>query len=88
MPAGAHEVTAEGLCQFGQRKDEPTRPQSTVMRGSLDPVGMPRSTEVWSGERAEEGFDRPIIERMQSGLPKTGLLCVGDGKMRAWDTRA
>ena len=32
--SGAHEVTAEGLLQFGQSKDDPTRPQITVMMGS------------------------------------------------------
>jgi transposase len=39
--SGAHEVTAEGLLQFGHRKDDPTRPQIKVMLGSLDPLGMP-----------------------------------------------
>ncbi|HSX78384.1 MAG TPA: hypothetical protein VLQ80_07435 [Candidatus Saccharimonadia bacterium] len=32
--AGDHEVTAGGLWPFGQRKDDPTRPQITVMMGS------------------------------------------------------
>jgi len=35
--SGAHEVTAGGLGQFGQSKDDPTRPQIQVMIGSLDP---------------------------------------------------
>ena len=86
--SGAHEVTAGGLGQFGQSKDDPTRPQITVMMGSLDPLGMPLSTEVLSGERADDGLDLPIIERMRTGLNKTGLLFVGDGKMSALDTRA
>jgi transposase len=86
--SGAHEVTAGGLVQFGQSKDDPTRPQITVMLGSLDPLGMPRSTEVLSGERADDGLYRPLIERIRTGLNKTGLLFVGDGKMRALDTRA
>ena len=86
--SGEHEVTAEGLCQFGQSKDDPTRPQSKVMMGSLDPLGMPLSTEVLSGERADDGLDIPLIERIQTGLQTTGLLFVGDWKMRALDTRA
>ena len=86
--SGAHEVTAGGLGQFGQSKDDPTRPQITVMMGSLDPLGMPLSTEVLSGERADDGLDIPIIERIRTGLNKTGLLFVGDGKMSALDTRA
>jgi transposase len=86
--SGEHEVTAGGLLQLGHSKDDPTRPQSKVMRGSLEPLGMPLATDVLSGERAEDGLYIPIIERIQSGLNKTGLLFVGDCKMSALDTRA
>jgi transposase len=86
--SGAHEVPVGGLVQFGQRKDDPTRPQSTVMMGSLAPLGMPLATEVLSGERAEEGVSLPRIERMRTGVNKTGLLFVGDWQRSALDTRA
>src|SRR6267143_1188843 len=86
--SGAHEVTEEGLLQFGHSKDDPTRPQINVMMGSLDPLGMPLATDVLSGERADDGLYLPIIERIRSGLNKTGLLFVGDCKMSALDTRA
>jgi transposase len=86
--SGDHEVTAQGLWQFGQSQDAPTRPQSQVLMGSLDPLGMPLSTDVLSGERAEDGLYLPIIERIRTGLKTPGLLCVGDWKMRALDTRA
>jgi transposase len=86
--SGDHEVTTGGLGQFGQSKDAPTRPQIKVMRGSLDPLGMPLATAVVSGERADDGFYLPIIERIRSGWPTTGLLFVGDGQMSALDTRA
>ena len=86
--SGEHEVTAGGLLQFGHSKDDPTRPQIKVMMGSLDPLGMPLATDVLSGERADDGLYIPIIERIQSGLNKTGLLFVGDCKMSALDTRA
>src|SRR5216684_1232935 len=85
--SGDHEVTEGGLLQFGQSKDEPTRPQIKVMMGSLDPLGMPLSTEVLSGERADDGLYIPIIERIRTGLNTSGLLCVGDGKMSAFETR-
>jgi len=49
---------------------------------------MPLSTDVLSGERADDGLYIPIIARIRSGLNKTGLLFVGDGKMSALDTRA
>jgi transposase len=86
--SGDHEVTEGGLLQFGHSKDDPTRPQIKVMIGSLDPLGMPLSTDVLSGERADDGLYIPIIERMRRGLHKTGLLFVGDCKMSALDTRA
>jgi len=86
--SGDHEVTEEGLVQFGHSKDDPARPQLKVMMGSLDPLGMPLATDVLSGERADDGLYLPIIERIRSGLNKTGLLFVGDCKMSALDTRA
>src|SRR5438128_7749241 len=58
------------------------------MIGSLDPLGMPLSTDVLSGERAEDGLYLPIMERIQTGLQTPGLLFVGDCKMSALDTRA
>src|SRR5947199_1075945 len=85
--SGDHEVTAGGLVQFGQSKEEPTRPQITGMMGSLEPLGMPLSTDVLSGERADEGFYIPMMERIRRGLNKTGLLFVGDCKMSALETR-
>src|SRR6266851_8138575 len=86
--SGAHEVTAEGLLQFGHSKDDPTRPQIKVMMGSLDPLGMPLATDVLSGERADDGLYIPIMERVRSGLQTPGLLFVGDCKMSALETRA
>jgi len=86
--SGAHEVTAGGLLQFGHSKDDPTRPQIKVMMGSLDPLGMPLSTDVLSGERADDGLYLAAIERIRTGLKTTGLLFVGDCKMSALETRA
>src|SRR5216117_1091613 len=86
--SGHHEVTAGGLVQFGQSKDDPTRPQIKVMMGSLDPLGMPLATDVLSGERADDGLYIPVIERIRAGLRTSGLLFVGDWKRSAWETRA
>src|SRR5882672_5574876 len=85
--SGDHEVTEGGLLQFGHSKDDPTRPQIKVMMGSLDPLGMPLATDVLSGERADDGLYIPVIERIRTGLNKTGLLFVGDCKMSALETR-
>src|SRR5437016_7310115 len=86
--SGAHEVTAEGLLQFGHSKDDPTRPQIKVMMGSLDPLGMPLATDVLSGERADDGLSLALMERIRPVLKTTGLLFVGDCKMSALETRA
>src|SRR5437868_1370469 len=86
--SGDHQVTAGGLVQFGHSKDDPTRPQIKVMRGSLDPLGMPLATDVLSGERADDGLYIPLIERIAAGLNTPGLLFVGDCKMSALATRA
>src|SRR5215470_15698584 len=85
--SGEHEVTAGGLLQFGHSKDDPTRPQIKVMIGSLDPLGMPLSTDVLSGERADDGLYIPVMERIRRGLNKSGLLFVGDCKMSALEPR-
>jgi transposase len=75
--SGEHEVTTDGLFQFGHSKDAPTRPQIKVMMGSLDPLGMPLSTDVLSGERADDGLYLPILKRIRSALRTPGLLFVG-----------
>src|SRR5712691_8608842 len=86
--SGDHEVTEGGLLQFGHSKDDPTRPQIKVMMGSLDPLGMPLSTDVLSGERADDGLYLSLMERIRTGLKTPGLLFVGDCKMSALETRA
>ncbi len=86
--SGAHEVTAEGLLQFGHSKDDPTRPQIKIMMGSLDPLGMPLATDVLSGERADDGLYLALMERIRPSLQTTGLLFVGDCTMSALETRA
>jgi transposase len=49
---------------------------------------MPLSTDVLSGERADDGLYLSLRERIRTGLKTTGLLFVGDWKMKALETRA
>jgi transposase len=86
--SGDHEVTAGGLCQFGQSTDDPPRPPNNLMMGSGAPLGMPLATDGLSGERADDGLDIPVIDRIRRGLKQSGVLFVGDCKMSALDTRA
>ena len=86
--SGYHEVVDGGLFQFGHSKDDPRRGQLKLMTGSLDPLGMPLASEVVSGERADDGLYRPLLERLQASLKRSGLLFVGDCKMSALALRA
>ncbi len=49
---------------------------------------MPLATAVLSGERADDGLDMPLIQRIEAGIRTTGRLLVGDGTLSALATRA
>jgi len=49
---------------------------------------MPLATDGLAGEQADDGLYLPIIDRLQRGLNKPGVLIVGDCTMRAFDIRA
>src|SRR6266852_4969406 len=48
---------------------------------------MPLSTDVLSGERADDGLYLPLMERIRTGVSTSGLLFVGDCKMSALEIR-
>lgn len=85
---GHRDVTAEGLFQFGHSKDyRPDLPQIKISQSALDPLGMPVSTTVVSGNRADDPTYVPEIKKVQQYVQATGLLYVGDSKMSALATR-
>ena len=87
--SGRWSVTPDGLFQFGHSKDHrPDRPQVKVMLSALDPLGLPLTTDVLSGERADDRLYLPAIARVRASLGQRGLLYVGDCKMAALETRA
>ena len=51
-------------------------------------MGMPLVTKVVSGEKADDGLYVPALKQIFSTLDNPGLLCVGDCKMSAINTRA
>ncbi len=73
--SGEHEVTAAGLLQFGQSKDDPTRPQIKVMMGSLDP-GKRSALDTRASLAGHQDW-------YVSPLPLTGATA---GAMDAWIT--
>jgi hypothetical protein len=58
------------------------------MQAVLDPLGMPLATAGVSGERADDPWYMPCIERVQASRGRHGVLSVGDGKMASRATRA
>jgi transposase len=85
--SGYHEPSADGLFQYGQSKDDPTRPQIKIMSGALDPLGLPLANDVVSGEQADDGLYAPVISRISAILQKKGVLYVGDCKLSSHANR-
>jgi transposase len=82
-------VTEDGLFQFGHSKEHrPDLPQLKINQAVLDPLGLPLSTTVVSGERADDPLYVPEIRKVQASLGPQGVLYVGDCKMASLDTRA
>ena len=81
-------VNPEGLFQRGHSKDHrPDLAQVKIMLSTLDPLGMPITTEILSGEKADDPLYIPAIERIRSTLKQSGLLYIGDCKMASITTR-
>lgn len=82
-------VSEDGLFQFGHSKEHrPDVPQLKISQSTLDPLGLPLSTTVVSGEQADDPLYVPEIRRVQATLGQRGVLYVGDCKMAALATRA
>jgi transposase len=83
------QTTADGLFQFGHSKDHrPDLPQLKVNLSLLDPLGLPLTTTVVSGNCADDPLYVPEIKRVQASLARSGLTYIGDAKMAALATRS
>jgi transposase len=82
------EVTADGWLRFGHSKDHrPDLPQLKINVSTLDPLGLPLTATIVSGEKADDPLYVPEIDRVRQTLQRRGLLYVGDSKMAALQTR-
>jgi len=82
-------VTEDGLFQFGHSKERrPDLPQLKINQSVLDPLGMPLTTTIVSGECADDPLYVPEIGKVRACLQRHGVLYVGDCKMAAINTRA
>jgi transposase len=88
--ADAGSSDEDGLFQFGHSKDHrPDLAQIKVSVAALDPLGMPLTTTVVSGNSADDPLYVPAIVQVQASLGAgQGRLFVGDCKMAALETRA
>jgi transposase len=86
---GYVEVSKEGLFQFGHSKEgRKDLPQIKVNISVLDPLGLPLTTSVISGEKADDPLYIPEIKKVQQTIEKKGVTYIGDSKMSAIETRA
>lgn len=86
---GYHQVTEEGVMQFGLSKDHrPDLPQLKLMAAAAEPSGHLVACDVEPGQCADDPLYTPLIQRVRRILGRTGLLYVGDCKMAALPTRA
>jgi len=83
------DVSEDGLFQFGHSKEHrPDLPQLKINQSALDPLGLPLSTTIVSGNKADDPLYIPEIKKVQASLQRQGVLYVGDCKMSALSTRA
>ncbi len=59
-----------------------------ISQPAPDPLGIPLTTTVVSGEKADDPLYVPEIKKVQASLQTRGLLHVGDCKMSALGIRA
>jgi transposase len=86
---GYHQVTAEGLLQFGHSKDHrPDLPQIKLMAAVAQPTSHSIACDIVPGNAADDPLYLPLIDRVRGQLKQKGLLYLGDCKMAALATRA
>ena len=69
---GYLEITPEGLFQLGHSKDHrPDLPQVKINLSVLDPLGLPLTTTVVAGQRADDPLYLPEIKRVQQSLGRS-----------------
>ena len=86
--SGFHAGGENSLFQFGKSKEHPELLCVKIMQTSQDPLGLPLSTTVVSGNKADDKLYIPAIERSIACLKRKGLLFIGDSKMSSQEIRS
>ena len=56
-------------------------PQLKAMVATLDPLSMPLSSTVVSGNQADDGLYLQVVKKLEKDIAKKGQLFVGDAKL-------
>lgn len=87
--SGYHQVKDHGVMQRGHSKDHrPDLAQLKLMTIAAHPFGQLVTTEVVSGNTADDGLYLPLLARVREVIGCVGVLFAGDSKMAALGTRA
>ncbi len=88
--SGYHTPNDDGLMQHGYNSNTPQLAQVKLMAASIDcgASGHLLSTEVVSGEKADDRLYLPTIDKVRQMTDESGLLYIGDSKMSAIEIRA
>jgi transposase len=78
----------QGYFQFGHSKDRDDQPQIKIALAPLDPLGLPVTTFVVPGNRADDPLYIPEMKKVQRSFGSGGKTFVGDCKAAALATRA
>ena len=87
---GYHTPCDDGLMQHGYNSNTPQLAQVKLMAASIDcgTSGHLLSTDVVSGEKADDRLYLPTIDNVRQMTDESGLLYIGDSKMSAIEIRA
>lgn len=86
--SGYRPVESAGLFQFGHSKDHrPDLPQVKISQAALDPLGIPVSTTIVSGNQADDPLYIPEVKKVQQSFQPSGLTYIGDSKMSSLQIR-
>jgi transposase len=77
-----------GIIQFGHSKDNDNLPQLKIAAAVLDPLGLPITTIVVPGNKADDPLYVPQMKTVNATFGAGGKTFFGDCKMGSLDTRA
>ncbi len=84
---GYHQVTADGIMQYGHAKGGPEGLTQCKLMAAATPTGEYLTGQYHPGQRADDPLYVPLLTRLFRWRLPQGMLFVGDSKMGALATR-